>query len=146
MEATLDDDKHARQDERAAAVIARENERMERRKNALPPFLMVRSGLLNGWFVALGALGAAAAMNGFSMSPSENVLPDVAAGILGFAGICYGIISTKRKNNIFKQDIEIIKDEFDRYIADKGYSNIINWWYSNVRYTSKPCTKEYNWW
>lgn len=124
MEATFvsDNDKHARQDERAAAVIAREKERMERRKNALPPFLMIRSGLLNGWFVTLGALGVVAAMNGFSMNHSENVLPDIAAGILGFAGVCYGIISTKRKNNIFKQDIEIIKDEFDRYITDKNYS------------------------
>ena len=118
----MDDDKHARQDERAAAVIAREKERMERRKNALPPFLMIRSGLLNGWFITLGALAASTVIVGSSMILGKFTVLDIAAGIVGFSSLCYGVFSTKRKNNIFKQDIEIIKDEFDRYIADKGYS------------------------
>ena len=113
------DNKHARQDAHAKKVIERQRERRERRRNALPPFLMVRSGLLNGWLVTVAALlGAASAGNHFA----GNTLCGVSAGILGFAGICYGIISTERKHSIFKQDIEIIKDEFERYINNPNYS------------------------
>ena len=115
-------DKRTREDEYAAKVIGRERERQEKRKNGLPPFLMVRSGLLNGWFVTLGALGVAAMMSGFPMRTGENVLFDIAAGILGFSGICYGIISTERKYSVLKQDIEIIKDEFERYTNNPNYS------------------------
>lgn len=39
-------DRHARQDKRAKAVIARENRRIEKRKNGLPPFLVVSGWLL----------------------------------------------------------------------------------------------------
>ena len=45
MANTPNNDKHAREDEYAAKVIGRERERQEKRKNGLPPFLMVRSGL-----------------------------------------------------------------------------------------------------
>ena len=55
-------DRHARQDKRAKEVIARENRRIEKRKNGLPPFLMVRSGLLKCWIPTMVAMG------GFALS------------------------------------------------------------------------------
>ena len=119
MANTPNNDKHAREDEYAAKVIGRERERQEKRKNGLPPFLMVRSGLLNGWMVTAALLLLVASVgNRFA----GNTLCGVSAGILGFAGICYGIISTERKYKIFKHDIKIIKDEFEWYINNPNYS------------------------
>ena len=115
-------DRYATQDKRAAEVIARERKRDEKRRNSLPPFLMVRSGLFNGWFVTLGALILAASSSFFSMQPSEYIWPDIAAGGLAFSGICYGMISTEKKRSLLKQDIENIRDEFNRYIYDPNYS------------------------
>ena len=40
------DDKHARQDARAKKVIERQRERQEKRRNGLPPFLVVSGWLL----------------------------------------------------------------------------------------------------
>lgn len=115
-------DRHARQDARAKAVIERERAHQEKRKNGLPPFLMVRSGLLNGWLVTLCALGIATWSAGFASNASNGLVGDVAVGAVAFAGLCYGAFSTKIKYQGFKQDIETIKVEFEKYINNDKYT------------------------
>ena len=109
-------DKHAREDEKAKKVIDRTRARQEKRKNGLPPFLMVRAGLLNGWFVTLCTLAIAAWSAGFSLNTSNGLVGDVTAGIVAFSGLCYGGISTQKKVKYFKQDIETIRNEFKKYV------------------------------
>ncbi len=115
-------DRHARQDARAKEVIERERAHQEKRKNRLPPFLMVRSGLLNGWLVTLCVLGIATWSAGFASNASNGLVGDVAVGAVAFAGLCYGALSTERKYQRFKQDINFIKEEFKTYIDSEKYT------------------------
>lgn len=96
--------------------------REKRRENALPPFLMVRSGLLDAWIVpAVVTALAAGIVTGTQNFHSNSPLADVALATLIFITVCYGTISTERKRKLFKQDIETIKREFAMYIKHQGY-------------------------
>lgn len=116
------EEKHIRENARAAAVIARDRKHKEQRKNALPPFLMVRAGLLDAWIVPIATTILVARVMGTGQNFQANFsLVDIACGALVFGTICYGAISTDKKRKLLKQDIETIKNEFSMYLNHKDY-------------------------
>ena len=78
-------DRHARQDKRAKAVIAHENRRIEKRKNGLPPFLMVRSGLLKCWIPTMVVMGgfALSVLNAKNIDYERTNWPAIVFCVLG---------------------------------------------------------------
>jgi len=116
-------DRHARQDARAKEVIERERARQEKRKNSLPPFLMVRSGLLNNWIWALG-LGAGLACS--ILKEHEFINGGLGKwttvfGVLFAIAMYYGAIKTDLKRDGMKNDIKTIQKEFYLYMKNNNY-------------------------
>ena len=113
-------------DARARVVIDRDRARHERRKNALPPFLFVRTGGLKYWLLAVGTAA------GFTWSLTqgqENQYDGTNyAPVFWFVGLMFatvfGYAMTKRTKEMNKRDIDLIKREFNLYLNDVEYKKV----------------------
>ncbi len=117
-------DRHARQDARAKEVIERERAHQEKRKNSLPPFLMVRSGLLNMWLltllIAIGA-GVSVVKNNGNIFGETNMVPIMWLACL-VPSIGLGIYGTHKIKSGMIDDTKRIRDEFGLYIDNDKYT------------------------
>ena len=117
-------DKYAYREARAKEVIARERARQEKRKNGLPPFLMVRSGLLNSWIWTLGA-GAGFAWSVLKEHEGIDGGLDkwtIVFCILLAVALYYGAIKTDLRRDDMKNDIQTIQKEFYLYMKNSNYT------------------------
>ena len=120
-------DRHSRQNAHAEAVIARERARNEKRKNGLPPFLMVRSGLIKCWIptmITVGgfALSALNAQNTQNINYERTTWPAGIWGVLLALASINNAIKADFRRNEMKHDIEIIQSEFYRYMRNNKYT------------------------
>lgn len=76
--------------ERAERAAARDALRTERRKNSLPPFLMVRAGVYNTWLIPL--LGVATMVATYESEQNLSQSMQILAGIVGAVLFVPGLI------------------------------------------------------
>lgn len=81
---------------RAERIATRDNLREAKRKNSLPPFLMVRAGVYNVWLIPLLGLASCIAAAGSEqyLSPSMHTLACVASGLVLAPGLLCALVAT----------------------------------------------------
>lgn len=117
-------DKCAKQDAYAKKIIDRTRNRIAKRKNALPPFLMVRAGLLNSWIPVTAIIGACTGyLIKMRQNPGINATEPVVIGVsLCALGAVVGLIVTDKQKKSMQQDINTIQTECYKYIHNNGYT------------------------
>ncbi|MBO4700783.1 MAG: hypothetical protein J5620_03490 [Alphaproteobacteria bacterium] len=107
--------------EKATKAEAQRVARDKKRAESLPPFLMVRSGLLNQW---LWTLIPTAAFVGFGINEDKLKYPELVSGGLAFL-VCltYGwcIYSHPMIKTWLKEDIWEIRTATSRYLIEPDY-------------------------
>ena len=101
----------------AAKRVARERKRAE----SLPPFLMVRSGLLNQWVWPLISGGA---FIGLGINEKKLEQPELFIGVSGFLftlTTTWAIYATPKIQEAFKRDIWTIRQETNKYMDESNY-------------------------
>lgn len=124
MESMNKTEKVAHENLRAEKIQQKRHKQEEKRKNSLPPFLMVRSGLATSWIMVL--MGAVFTV---LIEKQPNVVPDdklhnIALGLcMAFTVLgtqVAGFITIKNKKRM-QEDIDIIRDEMSEYVRDPNH-------------------------
>lgn len=104
-------------DQAEAKRVARERKRAE----SLPPFLMVRSGLLNQWVWSLISGGACI---GLGINEEKLRQPELllgATGFLFFLTFTWALYVTPKIQEALKNDMRNIRQEIRRYMGSPDY-------------------------
>ncbi len=107
--------------EKANKVAAKRVTRERKRAESLPPFLMVRSGLLNQWVWSL-ILGGAFIGLGINEKKLEH--PELLLGateFLFFVTFLWALHVTPKIKEMLKKDIWTIRQETNRYMDESNY-------------------------
>lgn len=116
-------DRIQRNQEKARKAIEQRKAREEKRANSLPPFLMVRSGLLNQWVWPLISC-IPLALCGINQEKLSEPARAVCSGISAFF-VCmafgWSIYITPRVNKWMKGDIFQIRNATSRYLKESDY-------------------------
>ena len=117
-------EKVAHENLRAEKMQQKRHKQEEKRKNSLPPFLMVRSGLATSWIMALmGAVFTALIEKQPNVAPDDK-LHNIALGLcMAFTVLSIqvaGFITIKNKKRM-QEDIDIIRDEMSEYVRDPNH-------------------------
>ncbi len=114
--------------ERVAKAIEKANQaeakRMaceRKRAESLPPFLMVRAGLLNQWLWTLIAGGAFVRLG---INEEKLKQPELLFGATGFLftlTIAWATYATPKIKEMLKKDIWTIRQETNRYMNESNY-------------------------
>ena len=104
-------------DQAEAKRVARDKKRAE----SLPPFLMVRSGLLNQWVWSLISGGA---FIGLGINEEKLGRPELFLGVSGFLlslTLAWATYATPQIQKALKYDIWTIRQETNRYMDESNY-------------------------
>lgn len=117
-------EKVAHENLRAEKMQQKRHKQEEKRKNSLPPFLMVRSGLATSWIMALmGAVFTVLIEKQPNVAPDDK-LHNIALGLcMAFTVLSTqvaGFITIKNKKRM-QEDIDIIRDEMSEYVRDPNH-------------------------
>lgn len=107
--------------EKANKAEAKRVARDKKRAESLPPFLMVRSGLLNQWVWPLISGGA---FIGLGINEKKTAHPELllgATGFLFFLTLLWASHATPEIQKMFKKDIWTIRQEVLRYMGSPDY-------------------------
>lgn len=114
--------------ERVAKAIEKANQaeakrvaRDKKRAESLPPFLMVRSGLLNQWVWSLIPGGA---FIGLGINEKKLGHPELFIGVSGFLftlTIVWALCATPKIQEMLKKDIWTIRQKTNRYMDESNY-------------------------
>lgn len=111
----------ARAMEKADKAEAKRVARDKKRAKSLPPFLMVRSGLLNQWVWPLISGGA---FTGLGINEEKLRQPELllgATGFLFFLTLLWASHATPEIQKALKKDIWTIRQETNRYMDESNY-------------------------
>lgn len=124
MESVNKTEKVAHENLRAEKIQQKRHKQEEKRKNSLPPFLMVRSGLATSWIMVLmGAVFTVLIEKQPNVAPDDK-LHNIALGLcMAFTVLSTqvaGFITIKNKKRM-QEDIDIIRDEMSEYVRDPNH-------------------------
>ena len=124
MESVNKTEKVAHENLRAEKIQQKRHKQEEKRKNSLPPFLMVRSGLATSWIMVLmGAVFTVLIEKQPNVAPDDK-LHNIALGLcMAFTVLSTqvaGFITIKNKKRM-QEDIDIIRDKMSEYVRDPNH-------------------------
>lgn len=124
MESMNKTEKVAHENLRTEKMQQKRHKQEEKRKNSLPPFLMVRSGLATIWIMVLmGAVFTVLIEKQPNVAPDDK-LHNIALGLcMAFTVLSAqvaGFITFKNKKRM-QEDIDIIRDEMSEYVRDPNH-------------------------
>lgn len=111
----------ARAIEKAEHAEAKRVARDKKRAESLPPFLMVRSGLLNQWVWSLISGGA---FVGLGINEEKLRQPELFIGVSGFLftlTTMWALYVTPKIQKALKNDMRNIRQETNRYMDESNY-------------------------